>query len=69
MATFFGTDCPRATYVFATGAKGIVLSFAEFAANRVNRGEIDDIEAHLMNVGQLLGGVLKSPMGFSVIDA
>ena len=69
MATFFGTDCPRATYVFATGAEGIVFTFAEFAADRVNRGEIDDIEAHFMDEGQLFGGVLKSPMGFAVIDA
>ena len=69
MATFFGTDCPRATYVFATGAKGIVFAFAEFAADRVNRGKIDDIEAHFMDKGQLFGGVLKSPMGFAVIDA
>ena len=69
MATFFGTDCPRATYVFATGAKGIVFAFAEFAADRVNRGKIDDIEAHFMDEGQLFGGVLKSPMGCAVIDA
>ena len=69
MATFFGTDCPRATDVFATGAKGIVFSFSEFAADRVNRGKIDDIEAHFMDEGQLFGGVLKSPMGFAVIDA
>ena len=51
MATFFGTDCPRATYVFATGAKGIVFAFAEFAADRVNRGKIDDIIAHFMDEG------------------
>ena len=69
MATFFGTDCPRATYVFATGAKSIVFAFAEFAADRVNRGKIDDIEAHFMDEGQLFGGVLKSPMGCAVIDA
>ena len=69
MATFFGTDCPRATYVFATVAKGIVFAFAEFAPDRVNRREIDDIKAHFMNEGQLFGGVLKSPMGFAVIDA
>ena len=51
MATFFGSDCPRATYVFATGVKGIVFAFAEFAADRVNRGKIDDIEAHVMDEG------------------
>ena len=51
MATFFGTDCPRATYVFATGAKGIVFTFAKFATDRMDRGEIDYVEAHFMNEG------------------
>lgn len=69
MPTFFGADCPRAADVFATGGKGIVLPFAKFAANRMNRGEVDDVEAHLMDKGQLLGGVLKSTVGFAVIDA
>ena len=69
MPTFFSADCPRATDVFANRAKGIVFSFAEFTANRMDRGEVNDIEAHFMNEGQLFGGVLKSPMGFAVIDA
>ena len=69
MATFISADCPGATYVFATGGEGIIFTFAKFATDRVNRGEIDDIEAHFMDEGQLLGGVLKSPMGFAVIDA
>ena len=69
MATFFGADCPRATDVFASGGKGIIFAFAKFAADRVNRGQVDDVEAHLMNEGQLFGGVLKSPVGFTVIDA
>ena len=69
MATFFGTDCPRATYVFATGGKGIVFTFTEFATDRVDRREINDFEAHLMNEGQLLSGVLESTVGFAVIDA
>ena len=69
MATFFRADCPGATYVFTTGGKGVVFTFAEFVADRVDWGKIDDIEAHLMNEGQLLGGVLKSPVGFAVIDA
>ena len=69
MATFFGADCPRATYVFTTGGEGIIFTFAKFATDWVDRGEIDDIEAHFMNEGQLFGGVLKSPMGFAVIDA
>ena len=69
MTTFFSADCPGATYVFATGGKCIVFTFTEFATDRVDRWEIDDIEAHLMNEGQLFGGVLKSPVGFAVIDA
>ena len=69
MATFFSAHCPGATYVFATGGKGIVFTFTEFATDWVNRWKIDDIEAHLMNKGQLFGGVLKSPVSFAVIDA
>ena len=68
MPTFISADCPRATDVLANRVKAIVFSFPKFSTNRMDRGKIDYVEAHLVDEGQLLGGVFESPVGFAVIN-
>ena len=51
------------------GVRGIVLALAELAADRVDGREVNDIEAHLMDQGQLLRGVFEGAVGDAVENA
>jgi hypothetical protein len=50
-----GTDRPRRARVFGAGYQGVVPPLAVAPANRVDRGQVDDVEPHGSDGGQALG--------------
>jgi hypothetical protein len=53
------TDGPRAAGIVGLGLRGIVLPLPVRFADGMDGGEVDDVEAHLLDAGQALGRVVK----------
>jgi hypothetical protein len=54
-------DGVRAAGVALLRVEGVVLALARGRADRVDRGEVDDVEAHRRDPTQPLGGVRRVP--------
>ncbi len=58
-AAVFAANCVRTAGFILFGGRRVVLTFAKTFADGVNRRQIGDIETHLLDVVQVLGGVVE----------
>ena len=56
VAALGGADAVGRTRVSGTGLQGVVLALAVRRADRVDRGQVDDVEAHARDARQVVGG-------------
>ena len=59
MSTRRTADGPRRAYIVRSGREGVVFSFSKVHANRVDRWEVDDVEAHYLRIIQSLDAVAE----------
>ena len=52
MAAFFGADGPGTAEIAWLGFRIVVGPFAKHSPDGMNRRQVDDVEAHLRDVGQ-----------------
>ena len=60
MATLGGADAVGRTRIAGGGLQGVVLALAVRRADRVDRGQVDDVEAHACDAWQVLRGARES---------
>ena len=65
--TGFAADCIRAAWIIRTGMQGVVRAFAVLPADRVNRREIEHVEAHVADRRQTLVYVVEGTVTVGVI--
>ncbi|CQR61674.1 Hypothetical Protein sle_22130 [Streptomyces leeuwenhoekii] len=63
MAAFGGADGPGDADVVGGGGQGVVAAFAVGGADGVDRGEVDDVEAHGGDRRQAAGGGAEGAVG------
>ena len=56
VAALGGADAVGRTRITGSGLQGVVLALAVRCADRVDRGQVDDVEAHAGNARQFVGG-------------
>ena len=59
VATLGGADAVGRTRIAGSGLQGVVLALAVRRADRVDRGQVDDVEAHAGDARQFVGGACE----------
>jgi hypothetical protein len=67
MATFVGADGVGAADIGVAGGKRVVLALAEGLADRMDRWEVQHVEAHRLDSGQALDHVAEAAVAAGIV--
>src|SRR5262249_21392445 len=63
VTALLSADGPGASDIVWRRIYGVVFAFAKRPADRMNRRQIEDVEAHCRDIGQPSKTIFQSPMG------